>query len=284
MSTVTINMPQMAVRGLSENWLFKTAGDRHWQALCASVGAASDALQDAEGNRLYSSFLAIRARYALPLGEVAENERLETNLALSRFGRSIFASTFTLANERHRLSLDMVTSFVARQKKTGNRLRQSTLRPDLVSTASELPCPPDLLERFQVLRRDERCDHTIEGWPFGPFLAEPPTAVHEPSPYADYNGAGLLYFAAYPTLADTLERRLVHDHGLNPSGMDWSLASSTLARDVFYFRNLDLGGAIRARLRRFRTEDGVATLHMRLEDAADGGALAEIVTVKALAP
>ena len=29
----TINMPQMCIKGLSENWLFKTLGSAHWELL-----------------------------------------------------------------------------------------------------------------------------------------------------------------------------------------------------------------------------------------------------------
>ena len=43
---ITVNMPQMAANGLSENWLFKHCGDLHWDALCASLDIRSSELED----------------------------------------------------------------------------------------------------------------------------------------------------------------------------------------------------------------------------------------------
>src|SRR5476651_517271 len=34
---IRINMPQMAIGALSENWLFKEIGDTHWDMLCAGL-------------------------------------------------------------------------------------------------------------------------------------------------------------------------------------------------------------------------------------------------------
>ncbi len=45
-------MPQMAIGALSENWLFKEIGGRHWQMLCEGVNTNSDEIKDEEGNQL----------------------------------------------------------------------------------------------------------------------------------------------------------------------------------------------------------------------------------------
>jgi probable biosynthetic protein (TIGR04098 family) len=74
--------------------------------------------------------------------------------------------------------------------------------------------------------------------------------THEPSPYADYNGAGLLYFASYVTIADTAERAIVRSRGLAPATVtsDWALGTSAIRRDVFYYANLALGDSLIAEL------------------------------------
>jgi probable biosynthetic protein (TIGR04098 family) len=102
----------------------------------------------------------------------------------------------------------------------------------------------------------------------------------EPSPYIDYNGAGLLYFAAYPTIADTLERQLVIRHELMEGSGDWAVRTSTVARDVFYYRNLNLGQRLTARLRRFDRVGENIILHTALTGESDGAALADIFTAK----
>jgi probable biosynthetic protein (TIGR04098 family) len=102
----------------------------------------------------------------------------------------------------------------------------------------------------------------------------------EPSPYIDYNGAGLLYFAAYPTIADTLERQLIGRHHLAETTCDWAAQSSTIARDVFYYRNLDLGKNLIAALKRFDRVGENVILHTLLTNEVDGAALADIFTAK----
>ena len=87
-----INMPQMAANGLSENWLFKHCGDKHWEHLCLCAGTRSSELYDDAGARMYSTFVAISGRYTVPLSAVAENERFTTSGSLARFGSSIFRS------------------------------------------------------------------------------------------------------------------------------------------------------------------------------------------------
>ena len=102
----------------------------------------------------------------------------------------------------------------------------------------------------------------------------------EPSPYIDYNGAGLLYFAAYPTIADTLERQLITRHELMEGAGDWAVRTSTVARDVFYYRNLNLGQRLTARLRRFDRVGTNIILHTTLTAESDGAPLADIFTAK----
>src|SRR6202000_3426587 len=110
-----------------------------------------------------------------------------------------------------------------------------------------------------LLRRRARArgpDWPVDDDFCGPPLAAPGAPLgrwrHEPSPYADYNGAGLLYFAAYPTIADTAERRLVAELALSPRPqIDWALATSTVRRDIFFTANLPLGEALFAELAAF---------------------------------
>ena len=56
--------------------------------------------------------------------------------------------------------------------------------------------------------------------------------------------------------------------------------SSTVARDVFYYRNLDLGQRLTATLRRFDRVGENIILHTALTAESDGASLAEIFTAK----
>lgn len=296
MSEIVVGMPQMAYRGMSENWLFRHAGARHWDALCDSMGVESNALVDADGRRVYSSFVAIQAGFSEPLVGVRENDRFRETVDLSRFGQSIFSSVYSLAGASADLTLEMTTKFVARAKEGSNQLVQTTIRAASPSTAPELDGPPVVTGRHRALRGDA----LPARWEFdGRFLplkaedrvlelnADPvATAIYEPTPYLDYNGAGLLYFASYPTIADTLERRMVRDGGFSPVAGEWAQCSGTVAREVYYYGNLDLGETVQAGMHAFRTVEGrdgaVALIHVRLCCKEDGRRIADIFTAKSV--
>lgn len=285
MTETVIHLPQTDAVGLSENWLFKHCGEQHWEYLCAAMGLGgvnSEGMRDDDGRRLYPTFVAVRGRYAAPLSAVRMDERFRTAVELRHFGRAFFYSTVTFHNGEARFALDMLTTFVARDQEGRNELRQSLPASRLAYDAEPLAAPPPLLRLSRQLRRGDTAGYDLRGHRF-PYAAPglDLRTTYEPSPYFDYNGAGLLYFAAYPTITDTLERRLIAEHGLAGGGPDWALRTSTVARDVFYYRNLNLGERLVATLRHFEPAGDHVALHTSL--AAEGGAeLADIFTVKRL--
>ncbi len=279
--TLTVGMPQMAANGLSENWLFRHCGDLHWRRICACLGVRSAALRDDRGRRLYPTFVAIAARYSAPLSAVRENDTLEESAAVAHFGQSFFRSEIAVHGEAGRYALEMLTAFVVREEEGRNDLAKSTPEVRARAGSTELVEPPDLLLRSQAMRRGEAVACEVAGRRFdlaGPGLDL--VAEYEPSPYIDYNGADLLYFAAYPTIADTLERRLVTEAGLGIGGRDWAMATSTVARDVYYHGNLDVGARLRGRLRVVEREGDEVATHMRLTRLDDDGPLADVFTLR----
>ena len=127
---------------------------------------------------------------------------------------------------------------------------------------------------------DDFCGPTLR--PTGPALGR---FAYEPSPYADYNGAGLLYFAAYVTIADTAERALVRRLDLSPRPRtDWALAASAVRRAVFFYANLALGEPLVVDLLRFELFGvrGVKT-HLRLSRPSDGQIMADLITERRFA-
>ncbi len=286
MSDTVIHLPQTDATGLSENWLFKHCGEMHWDHLCAAMGVSgvnSHDMRDDAGNRLYPTFVAIRGRYATPLSVVQMDQHFKTTVELTHFGRAFFYSTITFANEKTRFELDMLTTFVARNKNGLNDLHQSLPAAGLVYKSRPLDSRPPLLKLSQALRHREINEYQFLGCQFslsddGPGLQ----MTFEPSPYIDYNGAGLLYFAAYTTMVDTFERRVIGKHRLADPTRDWAVQSSTVARDVFYYRNLDLGKSLVATLKRFERVGENVILHTLLANENDGAPLADIITAKRL--
>ena len=286
MRDTIIHLPQTDATGLSENWLFKHCGEMHWDYLCAAMGISgvnSKEMRDDAGNRLYPTFVAIRGRYDHPLCTVQMDQHFQTTVKLNHFGRAFFHSTIAFKNQEARFDLEMLTTFVARDKNGLNDLHQSLPSANLAYNSEPLNATPPILKLSRKLRHDDLSEYDFLGYQFSLSERDPGLQISfEPSPYIDYNGAGLLYFAAYPTIADTLERQLIARHELAGTERDWTVQSSTVARDVFYYRNLDLGKRLVAALKRFDRVGENVILHTRLSDEVSGKPLADIITAKRL--
>jgi probable biosynthetic protein (TIGR04098 family) len=284
MSDTVIHLPQTDATGLSENWLFKHCGEMHWDYLCAAIGVSgvnSKEMRDDAGNRLYPTFVAIKGRYAKPLCTVQMDQHFQTTVKLNHFGRAFFHSTIAFENEEARFDLEMLTTFVARNKDGLNELHQSLPSNTLQYNSEPLSKSPPLLKLSQALRHENLTDYDFLGYRFSPLEHELDLQVSfEPSPYIDYNGAGLLYFAAYPAMTDMLERQLIRKHRLAATNSDWALQTSTIARDVFYYRNLNIGEELTASLRRFDRVGENVILHTLLMAKDDRAALADVITAK----
>lgn len=291
MINTVIHLPQTDVTGLSESWLFKHCGEMHWDRLCEAIGVDgvnSEKMRDESGKRLYPTFVAIRGRYAQPLCAVQMDQHFHTLVKLNHFGRAFFRSEVKFQNRKARFDLEMLTTFVARNKHGLNQLHQSLPTNDLKYHSEALLETPQLLKLSQALRHGKIVQHELLGYCFsvtkpassGSDLSE----IYEPSPYTDYNGAGLLYFAAYPAIADTLERKLIARRRLVDTDRDWVWQASTIARDVFYYRNLDLGETLRATLKCFERSSEDFLLYTQLARASDLASIADVFTVKRFLP
>lgn len=222
-----IGMPQMAVGGLSESWLFKEIGDIHWQMITDGLGMPSSRLFDGQGNRLYATFTRIRMEHAQPLKAVRENAELEIGGSIARYGAGVFVGEFDCHGEGISITASVASSFSRRESADSNAslLRgQPTIPPDCPIPVLE--AKPDFITGYQKARSD---------------LANAKSAAFEReyriSPYHDINGVGLLYFAAYPIIADTCELDF-------RGGNSWSETASTVERDIFYFANSDADASL----------------------------------------
>ncbi len=295
---IRLGMPHLDAGGLSENWLFRDAGDRHWQAIGRTLGLATDEIRSESGERVYPTVVAVRARYDLPLSQVRENDLFEAASEVVPCGRACAHGRViaAIAGQRGRFVLELLTTFASRA--AGGGLRVATLEPGLARRWTPVGDEPPIATIARAARRGERFDDPFAGPVMA--LAGPPLAAldYEPSPYADYNGAGLLYFASYVTIADSAERRLVRHLGLdryrradviglrNPprasranGSRDWALVTSAVRRDVFYYDNLPLGATLTASLLAFDEDCSGVTTRIRFSRSDDRGRpMADIVT------
>lgn len=248
-----LGMQQLDACGLSETWLQKTCGDRHWQALARLYGRAPQHWSDDAGRRVYAAFGYLRLTGAR-LSQATEGRMLTIDSETHAIGRA-------QAWSRHRVScvgnaigcLDLVSVFVGRSDGVSNR---SVQRVDLGAVEAPAPMAAESIQaRAKALRAE-----ALRLRPCG----DAPVAHFAPCPRGDYNGAGLLYFASFTALVDRamwqMGRLSMHD--------------MVLERECAFVGNLDLGQSLCVSLIEERVDGDVRRLSVRLTAASDERTLA----------
>ncbi|MGH6845413.1 MAG: hypothetical protein ACRECU_11990, partial [Methylocella sp.] len=82
---------------------------------------------------------------------------------------------------------------------------------------------------------------------------------------------------------DSLERMIINRSDLAIDDRDWALATSTIARDIYYLRNVDIGVQLRVKLRGLHRRSGLVLLNTELLRLDDLTPIARVVTAKSLA-
>lgn len=272
-----VGMPHLDAGGLSEGWLFRHAGDRLWQALGTRWGTSTSDFRSESGARLYPTFLAVRATYRLPLSTVGEDDSLTSHVALSWAGRGYCHGFVTLDGAHNRMRFEMLTMLAARSAGGELRAAQPSARLAAEQISDQAPA---LLGLARAARRGARHDDAFSGEAPARPLATLGSVRYEPSPYSDFNGARLLYFASFVSIADTAERRLMRTVDSAPRE-EWALATSTLRRDVFYYGNIRIGDTLSTHLLAVEWEHGgTVKTHLRIVRESDGRTLADLITRK----
>jgi probable biosynthetic protein (TIGR04099 family) len=238
-----IGMPHLAVGGLSENWLLKECGHRHWMLLAAELGLSKPDFRDADGNRLYAAFTAVRVCDA-QLGSVREGDALRLRTSLGRISRTQWLSSHVaVSKERLTARVTMNSVFVRRTVAGSNR------HVERAAVAASLPRIDPMLDGGDLARhaREVRSANWSEHFGFKRGNATQ-IAVFDfrPCPYTDFNGADFFYFASFQSLVDRAE-------------WDWRLQGGALAetthREIFYYGNIDIGDELRVVLRATHPND-----------------------------
>jgi len=277
-----LNMPQMAIESLSESWLFKEIGASHWELLCAGLGQRSAALADEMGNRLYATFARVRHDATQPLSSFEEAEDVRLSGEISRFGGGMYISRFeleSLAAQNKRIVSQMITSFSRRGGEGNTNLVKS--QPQVAENSiTDLAQPPQFVEEYRRIKKGTQDTLGLGGMTLQLTDAIETEFEYELNPYHDLNGVGLLYFAAYPIIADTCEAQHFNAHAAS-GDTRWELRWSTLARDIMYYANCDITDTIVYRLHSHRIEGGRLATTASLSRKSDGALMAKVFVVKA---
>lgn len=236
-----IGMPQMAVSGLSEAWLFKEVGDVHWNMLAAFLGRKTSEICDDDGNRLYATFARVRIAVDGTLRDFRESQKMEINGKLSRFGANMFFSEQTLIAPDATAQIQAMSSF-AMHKSGGDNTALTRGSPQIddpnaLPSLSEIP-------PFGMEYKSERGRETN-----GPAVFETTYDILAPH---DINGVGLLYFASYPSIFDICVERHEDQGFLNSTSVQF--------RDISYIANARPDDALTVILHE-RTEEKGTIVH-----------------------
>lgn len=251
-----VNMPQMAMAGLSESWLLKELGDMHWTMITSGLGSRSSALKDGGGNRLYATFTRIGYSLRKPLSAIGEDSGLDLTGTISRFGAGTFISDIVLHHELAAGEARLMSNFSRRGEANNTSLLkgQPTIPPNC-------PIPEVPLPAFVSEYRDLRA-RTLAAALF--------ETEYDIIPFHDVNGVGLLYFAAYPIISDICSLRYSSEFS----------EQSTVSRDIYYFANADIKDRIVFRIHKWQQSETSLDMETSLSRKSDGVVMAYILTKK----
>jgi probable biosynthetic protein (TIGR04099 family) len=270
---ILLGMPHLNASGLSETWLMKELGHRHWLMLARHLGIDNADFRTADGEEAYAAICATSLTDAR-FNVVQANNILAIHSRLSAVSR-------TQTSTRHELSVqgrsvgavELISTFVHRKIKGNNHsIARVTLRePQAQRFEFSL-----LAQNAADIRNGRLATH------FGfPVLATKAlrTFKFDPSTSQEFNGAGLFYFAEFQALTDrALE--------------NWFPSKSPITqREVFFLGNIeknesvffdliDYSGEQETVYGRLRREDGKVIARIFSTFSDFGGGLARCEALK----
>ena len=280
--SIEIRMPQMANSSLSENWLLKYLGDYHWQLLSKAFNLKSSDFKDQNGNRLYATF--VRISYTNSNMEYFwENDVLDFVGSIDSYGKDTFISSIDGINQRDsfsRISSKLMTVFSVREA-SNNSIHKGI--PKILShKINELQKVPLFLNEYRLLNKNLLASLETQHHTFNTTDKIIIKAEYQINPYYDINGVGLLYFAAYPIIADSclfnipnLFDSVIHDQ---VKYIDITLYK-TVFRDIFYFANCNSTDKIIVELNSIETNYEKIYLSVTLRRNSDNKIIAKIFTI-----
>jgi len=221
-----IGMPHLTPHGLSETWLMKELGHRHWLMLARSLGMNNADFRTSDGAEAYAAICATSLTEAR-LEDVKANAILTIRSDLSTVSRSQTSTTHELFAANRKIGrVELVSAFVQREIEGRNH----SLARAAVRTKQAMPTRHSELAKTAA---DIRNCRISSYWKL-PFTAPEPLRSFrfEPSTSQEFNGAGLFYFAEFQALADR--------------ALDaWFPQRQALTRrDVFFLRNIERGDSL----------------------------------------
>ncbi len=267
---IEIRMPQMANSALSESWLLKYLGDKHWHLLSEGFDKKSSEFRDDNGNRLYATF--VRIKYSTSnLANFQENETLQFKSTIEGFGSNTFICSILGESSTNEIKAILTTTFTIRNNGNNNEINKGNF--DKISNKIfQASKTPESLNDYRLLSKG-LLDKIESDYGFFPNTEEVLfSCEYELNPFYEINGVGLLYFAAYPIISDSCFKRYLNDKE--------SYSFQTIYRDVFYLANCNSNDKIIFQLNYIDKKQNTIKTLTTLHRHSDNKLLAKILTVK----
>lgn len=275
---LVINMPQMAVEALSENWLFKELGDTHWDLICKGLDTKSFNLSNDTGNRLYATFVRIRISCSGNLKSFKENQEVKLTGDMNRYGNSMYFSNLLFQSNTGQINAELMTTFSIRDKVDNTKLAKS--EPDTPTNNIEKSnLFPALGNEYRLVKKQVLKELTYDAYEFKISDEVIYERGYDLNPFYDINGVNLLYFAAYPIINDYCEASYFNE---NLELEDrWEQTYHTKYKDVFYYANCNHSDSLIYQLVDYvELADGSFKLSSILRRKSDNAVIARIFSVK----
>jgi probable biosynthetic protein (TIGR04099 family) len=264
---IVLGMPHLCLGGISETWLLRECGHRHWFLLAQAAGRAIPDFRDGEGDPVYAAFIAVSVREAR-FDAARENDALEFRSRLTRISRTRFMSVHEVGVRGRPLGEIVMTSlFVKRMEEGRNRSIARVEVPGLPPVVASREFA-DYQETVAALRRDSWNEH------LGFVRADAPVLdrfVVDPCPAQDFNGADFLYFSSFQAFVDRAEWAFFRP--LDPR-------TTTRRRDIVYHGNIEPGDRVDVVLRALRRGAAGVDHWCRLERETDAMPIADVFTLR----
>jgi probable biosynthetic protein (TIGR04099 family) len=223
-----LGMPHLTPHGLSETWLMKELGHRHWLLLARELGMTDADFRSQAGEEVYAAICATSLKGAR-FGMCRANGVLSIHSSLSPTGRMQATSHHTLICDGSAVGrVELLSTFVFREKAEDNNSIARIPMPQ-IGTGAEGVLGADLSLIAKGLRKGLLTEHpsfTLQR------QSLPPVYSFRPSDRLEFNGAGLFYCAYFQAVAD---RALAE---LFPEALQGTAVTD---RDVFFWGNINPG-------------------------------------------
>jgi probable biosynthetic protein (TIGR04099 family) len=264
---IVLGMPHLCLGGLSETWLLRECGHRHWFLLAHAAGRAVPDFRDCAGDPVYAAFVAVTVRDA-QFDAAREHDELGFGSQLTRISRTRFMSVHRLAVRGRGVGEIVMTSVFVKRMQAG--LNRSIARVEVsgLPPVETVPECADYAAGVAALRRGHWAEH------FGFARANADALdrlVVDPCPAQDFNGADFLYFSSFQAFVDRAEWAFFRP--VNPR-------ATTRRRDIVYHGNIEPGDRVVVVLRAVRRGDSELGHWCRIERESDSSPLADVFTMR----